>query len=116
MLPSSTLPMVSRAACSRSAPYVDSMGPSIVVAVGSLVGIADSLPSWLPGPATIWWIQVMRWLAAEPQGVLGLVSAQWWAEPASGMCGCGAGVSGSRVSLLVGKAMAQGVLGLMLAH
>ena len=95
---------------------MDSMGPSIVVAVGSLVGIADSLPSWLPGPATIWWIQVMRWLAAEPQGVLGLVSAQWWAEPASGMCGCGAGVSGSRVSLLVGKAMAQGVLGLMLAH
>ena len=46
-------------------PYVDSMGPSVLVGlttVGMLVGRAGPLPSWLPGPASCWgcWPQVGR--------------------------------------------------------
>ena len=50
--PSSTFPLVTRALCSRSAPYVGCMGPSTVVgptAEGTLVGRAGPWPGWLPG-------------------------------------------------------------------
>lgn len=43
----------------------------------------------------------MSWLAAESQQVLGLVLADWWAEPVSGVHGCGANVPGYSVDLLV---------------
>ena len=29
---------------------------------------------------TSWWDQVTKWLTVEPQGVLGLMLAHWWAE------------------------------------
>ena len=51
------------------------------------------LPRWLPLVGGI-----MSWLAAEPQGCLGLELAQWWAEPSFGMCGCGSRPLESRVS------------------
>ena len=51
----------------------------------------------------------MSWLAAEPQGCLGLGLAQWWAEPSFGMCGCGSRPLESRVSFLVEGAKAQKV-------
>ena len=47
---------------------------------------------------------VFRWLAVEPQGGLGLVMAQWWAELGSEVVGCGTRVPESSVSLLVGEA------------
>ena len=44
----------------------------------------------------------MRLLPAETWGVPGLVQAYWWAEPGSGVGGCGTGVPEFSVDLLVG--------------
>lgn len=109
MLPRITFPVVTRTICSRDAPYLGFMCPSIVVdSLLCAIWWAWRPPSsWLPLVG-----RIMIWQAAEPQGCLGLGLAQWWAEPGFGMCGCGAKPLESRVSFLVGGAKAQIVLGL----
>ena len=61
--------------------------------MGSLVSVAGPVHfvarSCLVGrlPATGGWGRVMRRLTAEPQGVLGLVPAGWWAKPGTRVSG-----------------------------
>ena len=50
--------------------------------------------------ATGGWGWVMRQMAKESQGVLGLMLAQWWMESGSGVSDCGAGGLGSSFGLL----------------
>ena len=99
--------LIVRAVCSRGAPYVSCISPSLVVApitVDVLVGGTSPQPSWLLGPTSYGgcWPRVggagswNGWLAI--QGILGLSLAWCWAGP-------GSSVTGNR---------AQGVPGLVL--
>lgn len=55
--------------------------------------------------------QVMRWLAAEPSWLLGLVLAHWWGDPGLVLVGCGVRGSRASVGLLMDRIMVHGVLG-----
>ena len=78
MLPRITFPVVTRTTCSRDAPYLGSMCPSIVV---------DSLL------CAIWW----AWLASSQ-----VVATGWWDHE---LAGCRTpGVFGAGASSVVGRA------------
>ena len=100
-VPATYSPLVIRTICFRGAPYVGHVFPSIVV--GCLLWVV--LQVWVAPvqlvarPCLVWrllltdgWGWVTRWLAVEPQEILGLVLTYWWEELGSGMSSCIAGV------------------------
>lgn len=63
----------------------------------NLVGYQALLTLWGGSQSLVVSTGVMRYLALDSQVLLGLVLAHWWAEPGSGVGGCGALIPGSSV-------------------